>query len=78
MTRVALSFLVAALAALHAVTAASQAYPNRPIRVIVPAAAGDSCDILTRLIGFKVGEHLGQQLAAEALAQGAQELLGKL
>jgi tripartite-type tricarboxylate transporter receptor subunit TctC len=57
--------LLVALGALHAGAAISQAYPNRTVRVIVPAGPGDSCDILTRLIGYKVGERLGQQFAAD-------------
>lgn len=43
----------------------AQDYPNRPIRVIIPNAAGSSIDILTRLIGQKVGETLGQQFVVE-------------
>lgn len=43
----------------------SQAYPVKTIRVIVPAAAGDSCDVLARLVGAKVSEKLGQQLAID-------------
>jgi tripartite-type tricarboxylate transporter receptor subunit TctC len=34
-------------------TALAQNYPNKPIRIIIPAGAGDSCDILTRLIAPK-------------------------
>ncbi|MEY2661014.1 MAG: hypothetical protein RLZZ123_2186, partial [Pseudomonadota bacterium] len=30
-------------------------YPNKPIRLIVPAGSGDSCDILSRVIGPKLG-----------------------
>src|SRR6202521_157846 len=43
----------------------AQGYPARSIRVIIPAAAGDSCDILSRIVGQKVGERLGQQLAVD-------------
>src|SRR4051812_33413849 len=75
MARMAVCFFVVVLAALHAGAALSQAYPNRPIRVIVPAAPGDSCDVLTRLIGYKVGEHLGQQLAADN-RPGASGIIG--
>jgi tripartite-type tricarboxylate transporter receptor subunit TctC len=57
--------IVLAAAALPAGGAYAQAYPTRPIRVIVPAAPGDSCDVLARLIGQKVGERLGQQLAVD-------------
>ena len=39
--------------------------PIRAIRVIIPAAAGDSCDVLARLVGQKVSERLGQQLVID-------------
>jgi tripartite-type tricarboxylate transporter receptor subunit TctC len=75
MIRSLASIVVLAAAALHAGAANSQAYPNRTIRVIVPASPGDSCDILTRLIGHKVGERLGQQLAADN-RPGASGMIG--
>lgn len=40
-------------------------YPNKPIRVIVPFAAGGGNDIFARLVGAKVSELLGQQLVIE-------------
>ena len=43
----------------------SQNYPSKTIRVIVPAAPGDSCDTLARLVGAKTAERLGQQLAID-------------
>jgi tripartite-type tricarboxylate transporter receptor subunit TctC len=51
--------------ALNPRSAFTQGYPNKTIRVIIPAAPGDSCDTLTRLVGQKVGERLGQQLAVD-------------
>jgi tripartite-type tricarboxylate transporter receptor subunit TctC len=65
MLRIAIPLILSAAAALPASDAYSQAYPNRAIRVIVPAAPGDSCDVLARLIGAKVGERLGHQLAVD-------------
>jgi tripartite-type tricarboxylate transporter receptor subunit TctC len=65
MFRIAVSIILSAAAALPAGDAYSQGYPIRAIRVIVPAAPGDSCDVLSRLIGQKVGERLGQQLAVD-------------
>jgi tripartite-type tricarboxylate transporter receptor subunit TctC len=64
MVRIALSMIIIAAASLPE-SALAQAYPTRPIRVIVPAAPGDSCDVLSRLIGHKVGERLGQQLSVD-------------
>ena len=58
-----LLLLLALLAA--AGNASAQAYPSRPIRILVPALPGDSCDILSRLIGQKMGERLGQQLVVD-------------
>ena len=49
----------------YADDALAQAYPNRSIRVLVPALPGDACDVLSRLIGYKMGERLGQQLVVD-------------
>ena len=65
MIRIAISMVLFAAAGLFASGAFAQAYPVKPIRVIGPAAPGDSCDVLSRIIGQKVGERLGQQLAAD-------------
>ena len=65
MNRIAISMILFATATLPGGGAFAQAYPAKPIRVIVPAAPGDSCDVLSRLIGQKVGERLGQQLTAD-------------
>jgi tripartite-type tricarboxylate transporter receptor subunit TctC len=45
--------------------ALAQAYPARPVRVIVGQAAGSSSDITARLIGQFVSERLGQQFIIE-------------
>jgi tripartite-type tricarboxylate transporter receptor subunit TctC len=54
---------VLCLAASAAVSA--QGYPNRPIKVVVPYAAGGLPDTMARLVGQKMGESLGQQLVVE-------------
>ena len=54
----------AALPALSHVTWA-QAYPTRPVRIIVPVPAGGALDILARLTGQWLSEHLGQPFIIE-------------
>jgi tripartite-type tricarboxylate transporter receptor subunit TctC len=46
-------------------TASAQDYPNRPIRVVVPYAAGGLPDTMARLVGAKMSEALGQQMVVE-------------
>ena len=51
---------------LTAITAAqAQNFPNRPLRIISPFAAGGSNDVVARLISAKLGEMLGQQVIVE-------------
>ena len=64
MSRVVTSIILLAATVWTAV-AHAQPYPNRPVRVIVPAAPGDSCDVLSRLIGQKVSESLKQPFTVD-------------
>ena len=58
--------LAAGAAALPVVSLASaQAYPTRPVRIIVGFAAGYSPDIVARLVGQRLSERLGQQFVVE-------------
>src|SRR5262247_303165 len=57
----ALCLAVVALAG----AANAQTYPSRAIKVIVPYPPGDAADILSRLIGPKVSERLGQPMVVE-------------
>ena len=43
----------------------SQAFPNKPIQIIVPVAAGGGTDLLARTLGQKVSEILGQPVVIE-------------
>ena len=43
----------------------AQAYPNRPIRLVVADAAGGAPDQLARLVAQKVSETLGQQVIVD-------------
>lgn len=42
-----------------------QTFPQRPIQVVVPVAAGGGTDVMARTLGQKVGELLGQALVVE-------------
>jgi tripartite-type tricarboxylate transporter receptor subunit TctC len=60
MARAALFIVSIALAVTGIGAASAQPYPARAVRVIIPAAPGDSCDVLARLVGQKMSERLGQ------------------
>jgi tripartite-type tricarboxylate transporter receptor subunit TctC len=59
--------LAAGVAALPAGSriARAQAYPTRPVRIIVAYAAGGPNDLFARLIGQWLSERLGQQFIIE-------------
>jgi tripartite-type tricarboxylate transporter receptor subunit TctC len=70
-----LMLLAAALAAAVPPTAFSQDYPRKPIKMIMPNAAGASVDILGRIVAIKMSEALGEQMIVENRA-GAGGAIG--
>ncbi len=60
-----LSALAFAAALTPMAASAQGAYPNKPIRVIVPFAAGSTTDIIARAIADKMGASMGQTLVID-------------
>jgi tripartite-type tricarboxylate transporter receptor subunit TctC len=60
-----LTLLLIPVAASWIVDAAAQEYPTRPVRVVVPYAAGGLPDTMTRLAAVKMTEALGQQVVVD-------------
>jgi tripartite-type tricarboxylate transporter receptor subunit TctC len=50
-------------------------YPNKPIRMIVPLAAGSAVDVAARLLAQKMSENMGQSIVVENIV-GASGIIG--
>src|SRR6187549_3589085 len=57
--------LLLVFVSLFSLAASAQTYPNKPIRIIVPYAAGGTSDILARQIGPKLTDAWGQPIIVE-------------
>jgi tripartite-type tricarboxylate transporter receptor subunit TctC len=56
---------MSAVAALGAIAADAQTFPDKPIRMVVGFAPGGGADIAARLVGQKLGEALGQPVVID-------------
>jgi tripartite-type tricarboxylate transporter receptor subunit TctC len=65
---------VLAVAASTAGSALAQAYPNKPVRLIVPWPAGGSTDVLGRALGVELGKQLGQPVLIDNRAGAAGKI----
>jgi tripartite-type tricarboxylate transporter receptor subunit TctC len=57
---------IAALAALGAAPALAQNYPAKPIRILIAQAPGSATDVVSRVVGNRLSESLGQPIVIEA------------
>src|SRR5438552_12971948 len=68
-------FALVAFALGFAAAALAQSWPSKPIKIVIPFPPGNTMDIMTRLIGPKMTERLGQPIVAEN-RPGASGMLG--
>ena len=66
----ALRLILLLLACAFATGAAAQ-YPDKPIRLIVPQAAGSATDTVARILGAELGKEFGQQIVVDNRPGGA-------
>lgn len=67
--------LLLALLALACGSTLAQDFPSKPLRLIVPYAAGGGSDVIGRLFAQKIGESLGQNVVIDNRA-GASGIIG--
>jgi tripartite-type tricarboxylate transporter receptor subunit TctC len=68
--RLAILILLAAIAAVPRMAQAA-AWPNRPLRMLVPFSAGSSSDSIARIVAAKMGDALGQPVMVENRVGGS-------
>src|SRR5204862_407004 len=56
---------LSAAALLYTTDAAAQAYPSKPVRMIIPFPPGGSNDVVGRMIAFQLSERLGRQVVVD-------------
>lgn len=61
---------IVAAVLLFAQGAAAESFPNRPITLVVAAAAGGTTDVLARIVARRMGEDLGQSVVVENVTGG--------
>lgn len=76
MSRIARAALAALLLSTHCLaTLAAEAYPNKPVRIVIPFSPGGGTDVLARSISDKLNESFGTQVVIDT-RPGAGSTLG--
>lgn len=75
MKLIAAACIASLVSMLHVAGAAAQAYPSKPVRIVVPTSPGGGNDYVARHVAQKLGERLGQQFIVENRA-GAGGAIG--
>jgi tripartite-type tricarboxylate transporter receptor subunit TctC len=57
---------IAVLAALGVTSALAQTYPAKPLRILIAQAPGSATDVISRVVGHRLSEGLGQPVVIEA------------
>lgn len=70
--------VLCAVLPLNAAAASAQAYPTRPIRMVVALAAGGPTDIVMRIVAAKMSEQLGQQIVIDNRAAAGGSVGGEI
>lgn len=66
-------FVLVATVVLTCQSAIASDYPSKPVRLVVPYAAGGGTDIVARLVAQKLGNRLGQPVIVENKAGAATQ-----
>jgi len=69
------AFAAIILALVPLTSVLGQEFPSKPVRIVVPYAAGGSCDLLARMLGAKLSAMWGQQVVVDD-KPGAGGLIG--